>query len=157
MTKARAPSTFADAVTRIAGRVGWAAMSEAVGKSERAVRNWSDPDMDRDPTIDEALILDAAYLAAGGGEAPIMAVYQLRLDRAVTPRADTAALALATGLAAKEVGEAVAAAVQIVNPGASQADCIVADREIGEAVEALTALRQKLGVGANVTTLRAAS
>lgn len=154
MTKARNPSTFADAVTRIAGRIGWSAMADAVGKTERAVRNWSDPDMDRHPSIQDALALDAAYLAAGGGEPPIMAVYQMRLERAVQPPADSADLARASGTAAKEVGEAVAALVMAAQPGARAQDRAVADREISDAIEALTDAKRKLGAAGDGARLQ---
>lgn len=159
MTKARHPSTFADAVTRIAGRVGWTAMAEAVGKTERAVRNWSDPDMDRQPGLDDALQLDRIYLEAGGGEAPLLAVYQHLLDRAIQPPADTAELVRATATTAKEVGEAVAALVQAAQPGAGHVDRAVADRELTEAIDALNEAKRKLGApaAASVTPLRPAS
>jgi len=64
MTKAREPSTFEDAILRIVDRIGWDGAADIVGKGERVIRNWSDPDMDRQPTIDEALALDEAYLKA---------------------------------------------------------------------------------------------
>ena len=156
MTKVRPPSTFPDSVTRIAGRVGWQAMADAVGKSERAVRNWSDPDMDRLPSIAEALALDALYLSAGGGEPPILSLYQLLLDRASQAPADTISLARATAAAARETGEAIAAAVQAV-PASDTSARLVADREIGEAIEALSDLRTKLGVPTNVSSLRGAA
>lgn len=47
MTKAREPNTFEDAILRIADRIGWDGAADIVGKGERVVRNWSDPDMDR--------------------------------------------------------------------------------------------------------------
>jgi hypothetical protein len=154
MTKARAPSTFADAVTRIAGRVGWTAMAEAVGKTERCVRNWSDPDMHREPCLDDALALDALYLEAGGGEAPIASVYLVLLKRAAQPTPDTEALTGATCRAAKEVGEAVAALVEATQPGAHQRVRVVAEKEIADAVEALQGAAEVLS--ANVTPLRSA-
>lgn len=151
MTKARDPSTFEDAILRIVDRIGWAAAADAVGKGERVVRNWSDPDMDRQPTIDEALLLDAAYLAAGGGEPPPMvAVYLTRLDRRQAPAADSAEIATATAVAAKEAGEAVAAAVAASQPGADKRIRAVADKEIGDAIGALQALQTKVGVPVTV-------
>ena len=148
MTKARLPLTFPDAVTRIAGRITWAGCADATGKSERAVRAWSDPEMDRCPCIDDCLALDAAYLAAGGGEPPMLAVYQARLDRAVQAPADSAALSRTTSLVAKEAGEAVAALVLASAPGASPGDRVVAAREAAEAVEVLTEAMHQLGTGA---------
>lgn len=145
MTKARDPSTFEDAILRIVDRIGWTAAADAVGKGERVVRNWSDPDMDRQPTIDEALALDTAYMAAGGGEPPpMMAVYLTRLDRRQAPAADSAAIALATASAAKEAGEAIAAAVAASQPGATGRTKTVADKEIGDAIGALQALQTKV-------------
>jgi hypothetical protein len=100
MTKAREPTTFEDAILRIVDRIGWAAAADVVGKGERVVRNWSDPDMDRQPTIDDALKLDIAYRAAGGGEpTPMLAVFMARLERASAAPSDTAAIAAATALA----------------------------------------------------------
>ena len=118
MTKVRQPSTFSHGVTKVAGLIGWGACADVTGKSERAVRAWSDPEMDRCPCIDDCLALDAAYLQAGGGEPPLLAVYQARLERMSTPPADSTELARATASVAKEAGEAVAALVVASMPGA---------------------------------------
>lgn len=146
MTKAREPSTFEDAILRIVDRIGWAAAADAVGKGERVIRNWSDPDMDRQPTIDEALKLDAEYLNAGGGAAPLMSVYAARLDRAAAPAADSAEIAAAVGAAAKEVGEAIAAGVAAAQPGASRKAKVVAEKEVDDGIAALQGLKIKLHV-----------
>lgn len=148
MTKARCPSSFADAVTRVAGRLGWDGTAQAVGKAERTVRNWSDPDTGAQPTIDDALRLDAAYLEAGGGEPPMLAVYQLRLERAVAPVADTAELTASAAMAAREAGEFTAAMMAAAQPGASRLDRQIAVREGIEAAAAITATVQKLGEAA---------
>lgn len=148
MTKARAPSTFEDAITRIAARIGWDGAAEAVGKVEKVVRNWSDPDMNRLPSIDEALAMDAAFIASGGGEGPLMAVYQLKLERSGTPPSDIVALARATGVVARESGEAVAALVAAAQPGASAADVAKAEREVIEGIESMTSALRKLGAPA---------
>lgn len=149
MTKAREPSTFEDAILRVVDRIGWAAAADAVGKGERVVRNWSDPDMDRRPDIEEALALDKAYQAAGGGDPPpMLAVYLTLIDRHQARAADPAEIAIATGLAAKESGEAIAAAVIASQPGASGKDRVVADKEIGDAVAALQALQTKVSLPA---------
>lgn len=148
MTKAREPTTFEDAILRIVDRIGWAAAADVVGKGERVVRNWSDPDMDRQPTIDECLLLDAAYLAAGGGTPPpLFSVYMARLDRASTPPSDAKAIAMATAEAAKETGEAIAASVAAAQPGACDAVRASADRELGEAIASLQGLQTKVAVG----------
>lgn len=145
MTKARDPSTFEDAILRIVDRIGWAAAADAVGKGERVVRNWSDPDMDRQPTIDEAMALDAAYLSAGGGEPPLMAVYGRRLDRMVQAPSDAAVLVRASQAAAVEAGQAIAALMAASQPGASPRDIAAADKETEEAIEALTEAHRHLG------------
>jgi len=149
MTKAREPTTFEDAILRIVDRIGWAAAADAVGKGERVVRNWSDPDMDREPTISEALALDAAYRAAGGGNPPPMAaVYMARLDRAASPPSNAAEIGAATALAAKEAGEAIAAAVAASLAGADQKSRTIADKEVGQAIDALQTLQTKIAVPA---------
>lgn len=153
MTKVRQPLTFAHAVTRIAGRIGWDGCADACGKSERAVRAWSDPELDRQPCLDDALALDAAYVAAGGGEAPLLSVYAARLDRSTTPPADSAELARATASVAKEAGEAVAALVAASQPGAPSRDRAIAEREVADAVDALNDAQRKLGhVGLRVVS-----
>ena len=121
------------------------------------MRAWSDPEMDRCPCIDDCLALDAAYLQAGGGEAPLLAVYQARLERLSTPPADSADLARATASVAKEAGEAVAALVFASLPGAPARDRAVAEREVAEAVEALHDVQRKLGGAGDVVNLRGAA
>lgn len=149
MTKAREPSTFEDAILRIVDRIGWAAAADAVGKGERVVRNWSDPDMDRQPSIEDALALDKAYRSAGGGDPPpMLAVYLTLIDRHQAPVADAAEIAAATGAAAKEMGEAIAAAVAASQPGADGRTRAVADKEIGDAVVALQVLQTKVATPA---------
>ena len=43
MTKERAPLTFAQAVTRVAGLLGWEEAARVVERSERTLRLWSEP------------------------------------------------------------------------------------------------------------------
>jgi len=144
MTKLRAPATFEDAVTRIAGAIGWTACAEVVGKVEKVVRNWSDPDMDRRPSIEEAVALDAAYLAAVGGEPPLLAVYQLMLARRAAPSPDTAALARAVSETLRESGEAGAASVAAMSPDADAGTIALAVRELDEGIDSSTRLRALL-------------
>lgn len=80
MTKLRPPASFELALTRIAGYLGWEECARIVDRSERCVRNWSDPDIAEFPTIAQAFALDAAYCAAGGGPASFHRTYALRLD-----------------------------------------------------------------------------
>ncbi|MEI6419543.1 MAG: hypothetical protein WCO82_10770, partial [Sphingomonadales bacterium] len=80
MTKLRPPLSFDQAVTRVAGLIGWDECAALVGRSARAVRAWSDPDAEASPSIEQALVLDLAYRAMGGEGAPIFEVYAARLD-----------------------------------------------------------------------------
>lgn len=146
MTKAREPSTFEDAILRIVDRIGWDGAADIVGKGERVIRNWSDPDMDRQPTIDEALALDEAYLKAGGTSAPLMAVYTTRLERIGLKPAKSQDIALATAMAAKETGEAIAAAVAASQPAACHKVRSTAEKELGEAIEAMQVLQGRVAV-----------
>lgn len=147
MTKSRHPNTFQDAIIRIVDRIGWDGAADVVGKGERAIRNWSDPDMDREPTIGEAFELDAAYLEAGGSAPPpMMAVYSTRLSIRRAKPSDRAAIAVATSTAAKEIGEALAASVAAAQPDSGPIVLRDAEREIGEAIGALKTLQVKVAV-----------
>lgn len=144
MTKARKPVTFDRAILRIVDRIGWESAAETVGKVEKVVRNWSDPDMDRAPSLAEAVRLDAAFLDAGGGEPPLMAVYQLLLDRARTPDPDMAALVAAVSASVKEGGEGHAAAMAALSPTAAPHLRAQAVAELDEAISAASRLRKLL-------------
>jgi hypothetical protein len=148
MTKIRPAATFADAVTRVAGRIGWAGAADAVGKAERTVRNWSDPDTGALPTVEDALALDRAYLEAGGTSPPLLGVMTLRLERGCAIGVDRAGLAIATANAAREGGEALAALSGLLGDTVSPAAREQARRELGEAIEALQTAQLKLGPAA---------
>lgn len=149
MTKAREPNTFEDAILRIADRIGWDAAADVVGKGERVVRNWSDPDMDRRPDIEECLKLDMAYLSAGGSApAPLLAVYLARMDRAAAKPSCPAQIVQATVVAAKEAGEAIAASVAASQTSACGKARASADRELGQAIKAMQDLQTKLATTA---------
>lgn len=143
MTKPRVPHTWADAMTRVAGRIGWEAARMAVGGlGERMLRRWSDPEDDRWPSLDQALALDAAYLADGGEEAPFLAAFSAQLD---TKMADTIACHQAlledAATVAREMGDAVASSIAVARPGASPLDI---HRAVVEAREAETAVGKML-------------
>ena len=78
--KRRDPRTFKGAVTRILGMLGDEACAAAVGKSASLIYKWSDPDCDTLPSVEQALALDQAYVAAGEGNPPIATVYSLALE-----------------------------------------------------------------------------
>lgn len=155
MTKRRPPLTYEDAMTRIAGRLTFARCAEIVGRSESLCRIWSDPDRDELPNLRQAQLLDAAFVADGGGEPPFLSVTAAHLEFARIAGADAAAaLAPAIKLAVKEVGEGLTAGAALLGsaPSRGQLDTFIA--EAGEAVEALTksigtasAMRDRLHTG----------
>jgi hypothetical protein len=148
MTKAREPMSFHDAITKVVGLLGWAGAADAAGKSERTVRNWSDPDTAQQPTIEEALRLDAAFVAAGGTEPPILTAYSLRLDVATATVADPRAIAASMKTAAREAAEAMGAMGEVLaQPNADPLILAAAQRECMEAGEAFVAAARRLGKG----------
>lgn len=134
MTKRRDPLTFHRALTVVAARIGWDRCAGITGRTERQVRNWSDPDADSEISILDANRLDKAFIAAGGDHGPFQQVYNALLDIA-TAEID-ADLVHAAAKAAKESGEAVSALIE----AASSNDPEVRRRARQEAEEALQAL-----------------
>lgn len=147
MTKRRVPASFQDAVATIGGFLTYPVAAEVVGKAERTVRNWSDPDTGALPTIEDSIRLDAAFVAAGGGDPPMLAAYAMRLERSALATADASAIAASMKLAAKEGGEALAALVDASQPGADRLTRQLAAREALEASEAFRTAAQQLGAG----------
>lgn len=154
MTKPRPPASFEQAITRIAGLIGWEEVARLTGRSDRAVRDWSDPDIESLPTIAQAFALDAAYRAAGGGEAPMHSTYALRLDIATTDTHCADAIRHATAAAAKESGEAITALIVASGPNASAAERARALLEGQEAVIAINTAMTKLAVPAGTLAAR---
>lgn len=139
MTKRREPITFHRALTIVAAHIGWDRCAAICGVTERAVRNWSDPDTDAEIRLIDARRLDQAYLEHGGAEPPFMQVYQLQLELAALSATDRSkCLSLAASAAAKEGGEAVAALIRASQPHAGAADRRAAEREAEEAIAALS-------------------
>lgn len=110
MTKRREPLTFHRALTVIAAQIGWDQCALISGRSERQVRNWSDPDAASEISILDANRLDRAFMAAGGDHAPFHDVYSALLDLAAAH--SDADLVMAAASAAKESGEAVSALIE---------------------------------------------
>lgn len=156
MTKRRAPLSYELAITKVAGLIGWDKAAGIVGQSERCVRNWSDPDAAAGIRMDAAEALDLAYQEAGGTGAPFLECYALRLKAAFAETFGSAeAVASAAACAAKEGGEAVAAAIHAARPGASASDFAIAERELEEAINAKTvalrAIRNRRMAEANLS------
>ena len=82
--KLRNPKEFAAAITRIRSALGETACAGAIGRSESLVRKWADPDHPSLPGIEQALVLDAAFVAAGHGEAPLLKLYESLLEDAIS-------------------------------------------------------------------------
>jgi hypothetical protein len=137
MTNPRTPKTFADAMTRVAGLLTWEVCAKLVKRSTRCVRNWSEPACAKRPTVDQALILDAAYQREGGEGAPFREAYEFLLDVRVTEQtACQRALADEIATFALESGEAISFSMAITHSNASPA---AVHRAVAEATHAHTA------------------
>lgn len=137
MTNVRTPKTFADAMTRVAGLLDWEPCAKLVNRSTRCVRNWSEPSCSKRPTVEQALILDAAYLRAGGEIAPFRDTYDFLLDVRVTEQtACQRALAEDIATLALECGEAISFGMAVTHSNASPA---AVHRAVAEATHAHTA------------------
>lgn len=147
MTKLREPNSFADAVTRVAGLITWGGAADATGKSERAVRAWSDPDADRCPCIDDCLALDAAYILAGGGDPPLLAVYMRKLEMRGRPGASLVEAIQAGAAAMRANGEFAADFMAAAQPGASEALKQQVVRDVTDAADLMLAAVTKLTSG----------
>lgn len=147
MTKERRPLTPYRALSRIADLLGWDGCAEVIGKSEWSVRKFSDPDAGRAISLQDAIRLDAAYRRAGGHGAPLFECYAARLNLLVDASEDHATLLLDTsGKAAKETGEAVAAAIAAAANTTDTAARLHAIVEVEEGLEALQALHSRLNM-----------
>lgn len=137
MTIPRKPTTFARALHEIAGLLGWDGCAEVLGKTESHVRKLGAPDTEREISLRDAVRLDIAYRAAGGDGAPLLECYALKLDLQVPTRpADTSAMLTSAATAAKESGEAVAAAIDFAGRMKDPQARATAMREIEEAITA---------------------
>jgi len=138
MTKRREPLTFHRALTVVAAQIGWDRCAMITGRSERQVRNWSDPDADSEISILDANRLDKAFIASGGDHAPFGQVYNTLLEIAA---AETdSCLVNAAANAAKEGGEAVSAMLD----AATSRDPAKRRRARKEGEEAIAALTRGL-------------
>lgn len=142
MTKARDPLTVADAVTDIAKELGWDKAAALFGCTVRLVAAWSDPDDPREPSLRQALALDAAYRAKTGQDfAPIQAAYAHQLDQLQEPVGNAEALRHHIGAVAKESGEVIGALVAASEPNADPSVHKAAARELDELAEEVARAR----------------
>jgi hypothetical protein len=145
MTKRRDALTFERGLLRVADLIGWVEVARITGKSESAVRNWSDPDTSAGITLAAALALDVAFHAAGGEGAPLLQVYQHRhgIDCAEAV-ADRAALAAGMADVARKDGEAIQAGILAALPGSSDAQLAAAELRLEESIAAEEAVLTKV-------------
>ncbi|WP_260925379.1 hypothetical protein [Novosphingobium sp. 9] len=142
MTKERRPLTPYRALSRIADLLGWDGCAEVIGKSEWSVRKFSDPDTGREISFIDAVRLDDAYGRAGGEDRPFHECFGARLGLLTAANHDAAAQLLETsGKAAKESGEAIAAALMVA---ADMRDAGAVTRAIIETEEGIQALFAQL-------------
>ncbi len=160
MTNLRAPLTFAMAMTRIGGLLDFDDAARIVGRSNRCVRSWSEPGGTKRPTVEQALKLDAAYLAAGGDSAPFLDAFAFQLQvRRARHAACQRALVTEIAQVAQECGDAVAASLELTASGASPRTVHRAVAEAEEAHKSTGALLRRLtsflsfgaGPGAGIT------
>ncbi|MEG3166636.1 hypothetical protein U1737_00325 [Sphingomonas sp. LB3N6] len=156
MTKIRVPHSWADAVTRILDRVDDVAAAAAVGKCERLVRAWSDPDDPRLPSLDQALALSAAYTIAGGEDAPFLEAFAFQLNaKTVECNPCRRALTADVALVVREFGEACASALRLADPEASPRDAHRAFADAQEADAAIDGLLRRLSSILSAGTVQA--
>ena len=110
--KLRAPRRFAAAVTRIKTALGEEKCAEIVDRSSSLIRKWADPDHPSRPNLPQALALDIAYIEAGYGDPPILALYQQRLARALEgdakkPHIDVALAALSVQAVVGDISQSI--------------------------------------------------
>ncbi len=138
MTLARDPLTFQHATTRVAAVLTVKRMAAITRRSTRLVHKWTHPEARAYPTLEKAVALDAAFMAAGGDGAPFLETYARLLDIEVERQiACHLALASDIAVAARETGEAIAYALAVTQPGSGQREV---HRAIGETEEACSAM-----------------
>lgn len=141
MTIPRKPVTFARAMEEIASLLGWDGCGEVLDKSESQVRKLGAPGTDREISLRDAVRLDTAYIAAGGEGAPLLECYALKLNlRVAKQQDDVSCMLTGAAKAAKESGEAVAAAIDLAGRVDDPKARLNACREIEEAITELTRL-----------------
>lgn len=159
MTKLRAALSFGLAIRTVVDLVGTKRAAHIVRRAVRTIQHWSDSDRRGLPTLDQAIALGRAFIAAGGGYAPILESYQRQIETSLGNQvACRAALADDIALASRETGDALGHCIQALQPGATRA---VIHRAILETEEVdaliprllgrLTALLPGNGIGAEAT------
>lgn len=145
MTKRRDPLSPQMALTRIAGQLGYPAMADVVGKSERLIYDWADPDKACPISLADAIRLDVAHEAAGGQGNPLLETFVAALRSArVDAFADEAVLLDGTQAVVRECSDAVEALIVASRPGASRQAWHEAAVEVEQAKLTLAAVEPLL-------------
>lgn len=144
MTKPRQPLTQYRALETVADLLGWETCAEIVEMSVSMTRKLGDPDTGRELKYRDAIRLDAAFRQAGGTCSPFLDCHAARLGIDTTaPGLDAVCLMIASGIVAKESGEAMNAVMQAASSG-DPAARLAAIREGEEAMQAWAALLHNL-------------
>lgn len=145
MTKVRAPLSFSLAITTAVGVIGWDQAAKITRRSKRAVRYWSESDQGGLPTLDQAMALDKAFMAAGGGFAPILESYARQLDISLLDTlACREALADDIAQATQESAGAISSSIHVTLPGSTPTEIYHAIKETEEASGAMNRLLTRL-------------
>lgn len=81
--KPRHPKRFATAMTKVRSHLGEEKCAEIVDRSSSLIRKWADPDHASVPNLQQALLLDRAFVEGGFGKPPLLEVYNLLLADAL--------------------------------------------------------------------------
>lgn len=147
MTKLRGPLTHARAVTRIAKFITKAVAAQVVGKSERTIDYWCDPDHPKCPTLREAVLLDAEWIRRGGRGAPLMEAHSAILTASCDQQiVDRGLLAESCADAVEESGEAMAAVFMMLATPDVTPCAIKVSHAIEQTEEAYSATGQVLAL-----------
>jgi len=144
MTKQREPLSFAAGVTTVATLVGWERLAEILGRSERSIRYWSDDDHRGHPSLEQAVQLDRAYLAAGGTHAPMLEAFASQINMSCSIAPCAAGLATDISTATRETAEAISISINLIRDDATLPEKRQAMREINEGIDALNRVRARV-------------
>jgi hypothetical protein len=148
MTKERVLLTFQHALCVAASVIGWDRCAAICGRTERTLRNWSDPDTDQEISILDARRIDRACLDAGADHAPFHRAFTLQLGlEGHTPADRSQALTDAAKIVAREGGEAIAAMLDAAGRPHCGPSKRRARKEVREAMAALGSADAALGEG----------
>jgi hypothetical protein len=124
--KPRHPKKFASAVTKIRSVIGDERCAAAVGRSTSLVRKWADPDHSSLPNVEQAVLLDAAYIEHEHKKPPLLDLYTdvmaeyLSADRNQKVRVDILLSTLSVQGIVGDLSEAIREALSPQSEGGRQ-------------------------------------